>query len=146
MPTVVVGIGSEPREPLCDLIQRAAVIKGLVATSPRNMVGNDGAGPVDLKHNRAAWFQRRRQVNAHHGSVDNVRQVAAAAVGDAFEGDAALKLLSAEVVPKGVVAHAVIQVGGSLGELPSCIRAKSVLIKLEPKPVQRVGAVVVIRD
>jgi hypothetical protein len=70
----------------------------------------------------------------------------AAAVCDAFKCDAALKLLAAKVATKRVVAHASAQVGSALSELPSGIRPKSVLIKLDPKPVQRVGTVVVIVD
>ena len=75
LPAVGVGEGHEPRKPLGDLVNVIPIFfKMLAAGAATDHVGIiDLIIPIDFEFENLAWWQRLRQVDAHHRLDDSVR-------------------------------------------------------------------------
>ncbi|MDA7628467.1 hypothetical protein N8843_07480 [Verrucomicrobia bacterium] len=98
MPATIVGIGSHARKPLSHFINEIIIFGEILITAAgTNQLGiDDVIGPGNGKMHRFAGFQRKRQINAHHGFDDGMAQVSSRSILDRMDTCLAIKRLTLE--------------------------------------------------
>ena len=145
LPALVVGVERHARIELCDRVQPIVVLREVLVTRPAAVFHPivDRVPPIDLETDRLSGHERLRQIDAHHGLVDRVRQRLSAEVGDLSDPEAAIEHI--EHAHQAADAHAVAQRAGVDLARVAVLRAH-VLIELQPQVIQLVRALVVVGD
>ena len=98
MPATIVGVGSHAWKPLGHFINEIIIFGEILITAAgTNQLGiDDVIGPGNGKMHRFAGFQRKRQINAHHGFDDGMAQVSSRSILDGMNACLAIKRFTLE--------------------------------------------------
>ena len=155
LPASRVVIGRHAREPLRHFEQGVLVVEDFIAgASAQHLLFIDAVIPVDPEDEVLARFQGLRQVDAHHGAVDNVLQRLAVRAFQGTDMEAALEVAAREDAAQAFELHRLVarRFGPRLARRRRAHAARvgiglvDILVQLQPQVAEGVGRLVMVGD